>query len=57
MVHDFGNQKLLTPVVVRMFPEDEKRLKEIVAGNKQYESVSHAIRCAIQAFIRKWGDV
>lgn len=56
-MHDFGNQKLLTPVVVRMFPEDEKRLKEIVAGNKQYESVSHAIRCAIQAFIRKWGDV
>lgn len=55
---DFCDEKLLTPIVVRVFPQDEERLKEIVADNaEKYESVSHAVRCAIQAFIQKWGDV
>jgi len=55
---DFQDEKMLTTLVVRLFPQDLERLKEVVEDNgEKYDSVSHAARCAIQAFIRQWGDV
>ena len=58
MGRDFLDEKLLSPLVVRVFPQDEERLKEIVKDNAdKYETVSHAVRCAIQHFIKKWGDI
>ena len=58
MGRDFCDEKLTVAVIVRMFPADIDRLTEIVEDNEnKYESNSHAIRCAIQAFIRSWGDV
>ena len=57
MERDFLDEKLTVAVVVRMFPADIDRLTEIVKDSEKYENNSHAIRCAIQAFLRKWGDV
>jgi len=43
-------------VMVRLFRTDTERLQAIVAAHPgDFESVSHAIRCAIQAFIREKG--
>ena len=57
MGRDFLDEKLTVAVVVRMFPADIDRLTEIVKDSEKYENNSHAIRCAIQAFLRKWGNV
>ena len=58
MGRDFLDEKLLSPLVVRVFPQDEERLKEIVKENpEKYETVSHAVRCSIQHFIKEWGDI
>ena len=45
-------------LVVRLFAHDLERLEEIVASSGgRYENPSHAVRAAIQFFIRKKGDI
>lgn len=55
---DHGGDQMLETIQVRVFPIDKERLEEIVkAKPEKYENVSHAARCALQEFIRKWGNI
>ena len=58
MGRDFVEEKMYATMPLRLFPQDLERLKEIVKDNpEKYETPSHAVRCAIQAFIKEWGDI
>ena len=58
MTRDHPDDKMDEVIVVRMFAVDKERLEEIVRDNpSKYENVSHAVRCAAQHFIKKWGEI
>lgn len=45
-------------LLLHLYRRDKERLQDIVNENPDdYESVSHAVRCAIQAFIRQRGKL
>lgn len=54
---DYGDELMFETLVVRLFPEDKQALLRIVKDHPEaFDNVSHAMRSAVQAFIRKWGE-
>lgn len=54
-MHDYDQEEqLIATMVVRMFPEEKRRIQEYAQQHARlYDNPSHVVRCAIQRFLRE----